>query len=76
MGGQIALTYAALHRAEVKRLWLLDSTGEWSAPESELCKIIGQTGKNPLMARSEDDFAGIFAFVMSDPPSSPGPYSM
>lgn len=73
MGGHIALTYAALHPAEVKSLWLLDPAGVWSAPESELRKIVRQTGKNPLMARSEDEFAGIFAFVMSDPPFIPRP---
>lgn len=73
MGGHIALTYAALHPAEVRSLWLLDPAGVWSAPESELRKIVRQTGKNPLMARSEDDFAGIFAFVMSDPPFIPRP---
>lgn len=73
MGGHIALTYAALAPAEVKSLWLLDPAGVWSAPESELRKIVRQTGKNPLMARSEDDFAGIFAFVMSDPPFIPRP---
>lgn len=72
-GGHIALTYAALHPAEVKSLWLLDPAGVWSAPESELRKIVRQTGKNPLMARSEDEFAGIFAFVMSDPPFIPRP---
>lgn len=73
MGGHIALTYAALAPAQVKSLWLLDPAGVWSAPESELRSIIRQTGKNPLMARSEDDFAGIFAFVMSDPPFIPRP---
>lgn len=73
MGGHIALTYAALHPAEVKSLWLLDPAGVWSAPESELRKIVRQTGRNPLMASSEDDFAGIFAFVMSDPPFIPRP---
>ncbi len=71
MGGQIALTYAALHPTEVKSLWLLDLAGVWTAPESELQKIIRETGHNPLMARSEDEFAGIFAFVMSDPPFIP-----
>jgi pimeloyl-ACP methyl ester carboxylesterase len=73
MGGHIALTYAALHPAEVKSLWLLDPGGVWTAPESALQKIIRETGHNPLMARSEDEFAGIFAFVMSDPPFIPRP---
>jgi pimeloyl-ACP methyl ester carboxylesterase len=73
MGGHIALTYAALHPADIKSLWLLDPAGVWTAPESELQKIISKTGHNPLMARNEDEFAGIFAFVMSDPPFIPTP---
>lgn len=73
MGGQIALVYAAQHPAEVKSLWLLDPAGVWSAPESELRRIISQTGKNPLMAASEDEFAQLFGYVMSDPPFIPRP---
>ena len=73
MGGQIALTYAALHPTEVKSLWLLDAAGVWTAPESELQKIARESGRNPLMAKSEDEFAGVVAFVMSDPPFFPRP---
>ena len=73
MGGHIALTYAALYPEEVQSLWLLDSAGVWTAPESELQKIIRQTGHNPLMARNEDEFAATFAFVMNDPPFIPRP---
>jgi pimeloyl-ACP methyl ester carboxylesterase len=73
MGGQIALSYAALHPAEVKSLWLLDPAGVWTAPESELQKIIRETGKNPLMSRNEDEFAATFNFVMENPPYIPRP---
>ena len=73
MGGQIALTYAALHPTEVRSLWLLDAAGAWTAPESELQKIARESGRNPLMAKSEDDFARVVAFVMSDPPFFPRP---
>lgn len=73
MGGQIALTYAALYPAEVKSLWLLGPAGIWSAPESEVFKIIARTGHNPLMAKNEDEFAQIFSFAMSDPPFIPRP---
>jgi len=38
-----------------------------------ISKIITTTGENPLMARSEDEFAKIFAFVMADPPFIPRP---
>ncbi len=73
MGGHIAMAYASIFPKEVKSLWLLDPGGVWSAPESEMRKIIRKTGKNPLMARSEDEFAEIFKFVMSDPPPIPRP---
>ena len=73
MGGQIALAYAALYPAEVRSLWLLDAAGVWSAPESEGRKYLRETGRNPLMARSEDEFAKLAAFVMSDPPFIPRP---
>lgn len=73
MGGHIAMIYAAVHPTEVASLWLLDPSGARSGPRSELQKIISATGRNPLMAGSEDEFAGIFAFVMSDPPFIPRP---
>lgn len=73
MGGQIALTYAALHTTDVKSLWLIDPAGVWTAPESELRKIIRETGHNPLMAGNEDEFAQLFPFVMHDPPFIPRP---
>lgn len=73
MGGQIAMTYAALHPSEVASLWLLDPAGIWSAPKSELAEIYQRTGRNPLIARTEDEFAQTFAFVMKDPPFVPRP---
>jgi pimeloyl-ACP methyl ester carboxylesterase len=73
MGGHISLMYAALYPDEVKSLWLLDPGGIWSAPPSELRKMIAGGGENPLMAKSEEDFARIFAFVMSEPPFIPKP---
>ena len=73
MGGHISMMYAAFYPDEVKSLWLIDPGGIWSASPSELRDIIVKTGKNPLLAKSEDEFAGIFAFVMSDPPFIPRP---
>ncbi|MBN1363652.1 MAG: alpha/beta hydrolase [Syntrophaceae bacterium] len=73
MGGHIALMYASLYPDEVKSLWLLNPGGIWSAPPSELREIIAKTGKNPLIAKNEDEFAEIFAFVMADPPFIPRP---
>ena len=71
MGGQMALTYAALHPAEVKSLWLLAPAGIWSAPPSELRQMIETTGQNPLLIRNEDEFANLIALVMNDPPFIP-----
>ena len=73
MGGQIALAYAARYPAEVDSLWLLNPAGVWSAPRSELADIVLGSGRNPLIVRSEDDFAYTFDFVMSDPPFVPRP---
>ncbi|HEY9161784.1 MAG TPA: alpha/beta hydrolase [Desulfomonilia bacterium] len=73
MGGHISMMYAAMYPDEVQSLWLLDPGGIWSAPPGELQKVIAQGGENPLMAKSEDDFARIFAFVMSKPPFIPRP---
>ena len=73
MGGQIAMTYAARYPAEIKSLWLLGPAGVWSAPESEVFKIIAKTGHNFLLVRNEDEFAQTFSFVMSDPPFIPRP---
>ena len=73
MGGQIAMTYAALYPDEVTSLWLIDPAGVWSAPESELRKVIIDTGENPLLVRNEDEFARLFPWVMSDPPFVPRP---
>jgi pimeloyl-ACP methyl ester carboxylesterase len=73
MGGQIALTYAALYPDEVRSLWLLAPAGVWSAPESEVRKIILETGQNPLLVRNEDEFRQIFGMVMNEPPFVPTP---
>ncbi len=73
MGGQIALAYAALHKDEVKSLWLLAPAGIWSAPPSELRQTLEKTGENPLLIRSEDDFAKLLVMVMNEPPFIPGP---
>ena len=73
MGGHISMMYASLYPAEVQSLWLLDPGGIWSAPPGEVNKVITTTGKNPLMAKNEDEFAQIFSFVMADPPFIPRP---
>lgn len=73
MGGQIAMAYAARYPGIISSLWLLNPAGVLEAPKSELAKIYLETGSNPLIARSEEDFVRTFAFVMSDPPFVPRP---
>jgi pimeloyl-ACP methyl ester carboxylesterase len=73
MGGQIAMAYAARYPGEVLSMWLLDPAGVWSAPKSELAHLVQEQGRNPLIARNEEEFAKTFDFVMSDPPFVPRP---
>jgi len=73
MGGQIALAFAAAHPAEVSSLWLLSPAGIWSAPQSELAKIVEAQQHNILLIRNPDDYAHAFDFVMSKPPFIPRP---
>ncbi|MBI5593279.1 MAG: alpha/beta hydrolase [Deltaproteobacteria bacterium] len=73
MGGQIAMTYAARYPAEVASLWLLDPSGVWSAPKTELMKTIAKTGRNQLMPKSVDEFAQVLKLVMYNPPFIPWP---
>lgn len=71
MGGQIALSYAARHPAEVGSLWLLAPAGIWRAPPSELARGIAAGGRNRLLAQNADDFVKLYSFVMSDAPYMP-----
>jgi pimeloyl-ACP methyl ester carboxylesterase len=73
MGGQIAMTYAALYPAEVESLWLLDPAGVWSVPQREMEKFRKRTGRDPLLIRSGADLKQTLAFAMSDPPFIPQP---
>ncbi len=73
MGGQIALAYAAAHPAEVESLWLLSPAGIWSAPQSELEKIVEGQQRNILFIRNVDDYNHAFDFVMNRPPLIPRP---
>ena len=67
MGGQIALTYAALYPKEVQSLWVLNASGVWSAPPSEVRKRIADTGRNPMIVKNEEEFAQLVALVTAVP---------
>jgi pimeloyl-ACP methyl ester carboxylesterase len=74
MGGQIALTYAALHPKEVESLWLADAAGVWSAPPSELRKQIADSGANPMIVSNEDEFARLLDLLTAKPLLIPRPF--
>ena len=67
MGGHIALTYAALYPKEVESLWLLNAAGVWSAPPSELRKRMADSGDNPMIVKSEEEFAQLVSLVTDKP---------
>lgn len=74
MGGQIAMLWALQYPDQVQSLWLLDPGGVWkTAPQSELNQRLASGASNPLMAKTEDEFAGIFHFAMRHPPFVPRP---
>ncbi|MEO8716916.1 MAG: alpha/beta hydrolase [Burkholderiales bacterium] len=73
MGGHIALTYGALYPKEVESLWLLDAAGVWSAPPSELRRMMADTGENPLLVKNEEQFAQLIALVTAKPLMIPRP---
>lgn len=74
MGGQIALTYAALYPNEVRSLWVLNAAGVWSAPPSEIRLRIASTGRNPMLVETEDQFAQLVALVTAKPLFIPRPF--
>ncbi len=73
MGGHIAMTYAALYPEAVASLWLLDPGGVRSAPRQPVWESFKRTGRNPLLVDSGEDYARLFALLMSDPPYVPRP---
>lgn len=73
MGGQIAMAWAALDQARIRSLWLIGPAGIWRGPESELGRLMRETGANPLMATTPDEFAAVVRFVMTAPPFFPRP---
>lgn len=73
MGGQISLTYAALYPDEIQTLWLLNPSGMWNAPRSELLRILDAKGRNPLLVENEEDYFRLFEFVMHEPMFVPKP---
>ena len=71
MGGFIAADYAIRYPNEVGSVWLIDSAGVWTAPQSELQKRLETNQGNPLLMSSVDDFREMAKFMMSKPPYFP-----
>ncbi len=71
MGGHIAGAYAALHPHRVLSLALVDAGGVTSPEPSERARIMSETGTNPLLVESVEDFDRFLAFVFVKPPELP-----
>lgn len=71
MGGHISAAYAAKYPDEVKSLWLVGPAGISTVGPSELQTIIASGGKNPLVAKTPEEFYQVSRFVMTDPPFIP-----
>ena len=71
MGGAIITAYALKYPEETASLWLLGPGGLSKAFDSELGQRIKETGKNPLLAQTPEEFPAIMEFVMSKPPFFP-----
>ncbi|MGH8453236.1 MAG: alpha/beta fold hydrolase, partial [Nevskiales bacterium] len=71
MGGALITAYALKYPDETASLWLLGPGGLSKAFDSELGKRIQETGKNPLLAQTPEEFPAIMDFVMSKPPFFP-----
>lgn len=71
MGGAIITAYALKYPDETASLWLLGPGGLSKAFDSELGQRIKETGKNPLLAQTPEEFPAIMEFVMSKPPFFP-----
>lgn len=71
MGGHIAAEYALRHPDEVASLWLLGPAGMSAAYDSELRRLYAREGRNPLLAKTADEFPAIMQFTMSRHPFVP-----
>lgn len=71
MGGAIVTAYALKYPDATASLWLLGPAGLSKAFDSELSRIMAETGRNPLLARTPEEFPAIMDFVMSKPPFFP-----
>jgi len=71
MGGHIAGAYASTHPDRVLSLGLFNAAGVTSPTPSERGVIEAETGTNPLLVQSVEDFDRLLAFVFVVPPTMP-----
>ncbi|MCG6193709.1 alpha/beta hydrolase [Leptospira sp. FAT2] len=71
MGGSISGVFSATYPERVLTLALVDSAGVKSPISSELGTYLAQ-GKNPLVAKNEEDFDFLMKFIFVKPPYIPG----
>ncbi|PCI62874.1 MAG: alpha/beta hydrolase [Kordiimonadales bacterium] len=72
MGGWIAGALAATYPDDVLSLGLIDNAGITTPKKSEL-QILFESGTNPLLVNSIEDFDRLLAFIFVTVPDIPGP---
>ena len=72
MGGHIAIAYTAKYPNKVITLGLINNAGIKAPEKSEMIKIM-ETGVNPLLVESVEDFDRMLDFVFVNPPKIPKP---
>ena len=71
MGGHVAAGYAAAHPDRTRTLGLFNAAGVTSPTPSERARIVAETGDNPLLVTSAEDFDRLLAFLFVEPPKMP-----
>jgi pimeloyl-ACP methyl ester carboxylesterase len=71
MGGFISAAYAAKYPDEVASLWLLAPGGARPGFDSKMRRAIEETGRNPLLSKTPEDFSKTIEVAMSRQPWVP-----
>lgn len=73
MGGSVSGKYAAYFPHKVRSLGLLDTGGIYSAEKSEFVKLL-ESGRNPLVIDSLEDFDSFMSLCYFETPKIPKPF--
>ena len=71
MGGYIAGNYAALNPSKISSLWLINTLGVASAPDSEMFKDIAQKKRPAVLAKSKPEYKQLISHVFHKAPYMP-----